>query len=75
MNYLQDNLVPLVAQDKNLQRYGTAKARQEKNSLRGLQLTRQKAQLHNIMVITPEGAKYRKANQVIAKKIEKKIQK
>jgi len=23
------------------------------------------------MVITPEGAKYRKANQVIAKKIEK----
>jgi len=27
------------------------------------------------MVITPEGAKYRKANQVIAKKIEKKIQK
>ena len=32
MNYLQDNLVPLVAQDKNLQCYGTAKVRQEKKS-------------------------------------------
>jgi len=29
MNYLQDNLVPLVAQDKNLQ--GPAKVSQEKN--------------------------------------------
>ena len=73
MNYLQDNLVPLVAQDKNLQRSGTAKVSQEKKIIQ--RITRQKAQLHNIMVITPEGAKYRKANQVIAKKIEKKIQK